>query len=58
MVCQCSACLEAVEVLLLTTMSSRGVDGSWKNGMREEYVDFSAMLDSLRGTIITNNASH
>ena len=58
MVCRYPACLEAVEVLLLTAASSRGVDGSWKNGMREEYVDFSAMLDSLRGTIITNNASH
>lgn len=36
-ICRCPACLEAVEVLLLTAASSRGVDGSWKNGMREEY---------------------
>ena len=36
-VCRCPACLEVVEVLLLMAASSRGVDGSWKNGMREEY---------------------
>jgi len=57
-ICRCPACLEAVEVLLLTAASSRGVDGSWKNGMREEYVDFSGTLDSLRYTIIVNNAPH
>ena len=57
-VCRCPACLEVVEVLLLMAASSRGVDGSWKNGMREEYVDFSGTLDSLRYTIIVNNAPH